>query len=207
MRRLLNRFWFRWFVFAPLATFAVLASIYTVAFYWVRSQGIAKRDPLVAKLDAEEPNWRTVALTNERNAKLPPPEQNAAELAWVATEKIPKAVLKSWQKPSDPWIDLKSPHLPAPGDIRELRKELLHSRQALAVVRPIRDLPGGGFPLVFNESSPLGTLLPKIQNLRQSADLLTATLWCGLTTSMEKAPSKMAGRCWRSPTVSAMNRL
>lgn len=165
---------FRWFVVAPTMLVAFAVSFLFVTFHLMRAAATPKRDKLVAELDATDPTWRTTALTAERNAKLPPPERNAAELAYQAREKLPKAY-RDWEKKPDAgkWRgDLTNPHLPHRGDIDDTRKHLLKARESLTLARDLRHVPGGGFAWEYREPDIIGTSLDKHQNLRQVMSLL-----------------------------------
>lgn len=166
---------FRWAVVAPLMFVAFVASVVFVTFHLVRAAAIPKRDQVVAELDAAEPGWRVHDLTAARNAKLPPPEQNAAELAYQSERKLPKAY-REWNKGliAGPWHgDLTNPHLPEKAHVADARTHLAKARESVELARNIRHVPGGGFPLVFKEPDLIGTLLEKQQNLRQVMGLLS----------------------------------
>ncbi len=166
---------FRWCVVAPLMLAALVASFLFVTFHLVRAAATPKRDQVVAELDAAEPNWRTTALTAERNAKLPPPERNAAEIAFQAEQKLPKAY-REWEKQllAGPWRgEVTNPHLPNKAAVADTRTHLRNARESVELARGIRHVPGGGFPLVFKEPDLIGTLLEKQQNLRRVMGLLS----------------------------------
>jgi len=165
---------FCWFVAAPAMFVAFVVSFGFVTFHLLRATATPKRDKIVAELDATDPNWRTTALTAERNARLPPPEQNAAELAYKAQQKLPKAYRDWDRKPeSYQWrSDLKSPHVPHKGDVADTRNHLMKARESLALARDVRHIPTGGFHFEFKEPDLIGTLMPKQQNLRQTMSLL-----------------------------------
>jgi hypothetical protein len=154
---------------------AFVASFVFVTFHIVRAVATPARDRAVAELDATDPTWRTTALTDARNAKLPPPDQNAAEVAYQAYQMTPKAY-RDWETRSESakWRgDVQNPHLPLKADIAETRKMLGKAREAVELARGVRHLPGGGFPLVFKEPDMIGTLLTKQQYLRQTMSLLS----------------------------------
>ncbi len=166
---------FRWCVVAPLMFLAFVASALFVTFHLVRAAATPKRDQVVAELDATDPTWRTTALTAERNAKLPPPDQNAAEIAFQAEQKLPKAY-REWEKHliAGPWRgDVMNPHLPNKAAVADTRAHLRKARESVELARGIRHIPGGGFPLVFKEPDLIGTLLEKQQNLRRVMGLLS----------------------------------
>ncbi len=165
---------FRWFVVAPLMFVALVASVGFVTFHVVRAEATPKRDQIVAELDAADPTWRTTALTAERNAKLPPPEQNAAELAHQAYQKLPKAYREWDSKPeSYQWrSDVKNPHLPHRADVTDTREHLRAAKESLEIARAIRTVPGGGFAWEYKEPDIIGTSLEKHQKLREAMGLL-----------------------------------
>lgn len=166
---------FRWLVVAPAMFVAFVVSFGFVTFHLMRAAAIPKRDKVVAELDATDPNWRTTALTAERNAKLPPPEQNAAELAHQVYLKVPKAH-HDWEMKatSARWReDVKNPHLPHKEDIAETRLQLRKVREAVLLAREIRHTSGGGFAWEYREPDIIGTSLEKHQNLRPVMSLLS----------------------------------
>jgi hypothetical protein len=171
----LRHFGFRWFVVAPLMFVVFVASFLFVTFHLVRASATPKRDQVVAELDAAEPGWRVHDLTAARNAKLPPPEQNAAELAYQAEQKLPKAY-REWNKQliAGPWHgDLTNPHLPEKAHVADVRTHLAKARESVELARSVRHVTDGGFPLVFKEPLLITTLLEKQQNLRQVMGLLS----------------------------------
>lgn len=166
---------FRWFVVAPSMLAAFVASFLFVTFHLMRAAAIPKREKVVAELDATDPNWRTTALTDARNAKLPPPEQNAAELAHQARQKVSKA-FRDWEgkSPSANWRgDVTNPHLPHKADIADTSKQLHKVREAVEAARNVRHVPGGGFHFEYKEPTLLATSLDRQQHLRQVMSLLS----------------------------------
>lgn len=166
---------FRWAILAPSMVVAFVVSAGFVTFHLTRAAAIPKRDKAVAELDATDPNWRTTDLTAARNAKLPPPEQNAAELAHQAYQKLPKAYHDWEQKsPSARWRgEAKNPHLPHRSDVADTRTQLRKVREAVELARSIRHVPGGGFGWEYREPDIIGTSLEKHQHLRQVMSLLS----------------------------------
>lgn len=166
---------FRWFVVAPLMFVVFVVSGLFVSFHLVRAAATPKRDKIVAELDAKDPLWRTTALTEARNAKLPPPEQNAAELAHKAYLKLPKSY-RDWDSRSHAanWRgDVTNPHLPPRADIAETRDQLRKVREAVEMARRLKDVPGGGFRFEFKEPTLLATNLDRQQYLRTVMSVLS----------------------------------
>lgn len=165
---------FRWFVLAPLMFVVFVVSSLFVSFHLVRAAATPKRDKIVAELDATDPTWRTTALTDARNAKLPPPEQNAAELAHKAYLKLPKSY-RDWESKSPAatgWGDVPKPHLPPRTDIAETREQLRKVREAVDMARRLKDVPTGGFHFEFKEPTLLATNLDRQQYLRTVMSVL-----------------------------------
>jgi hypothetical protein len=169
--RLFHSWFYRWLVVPPVGCLSLLLLVGTIAWYGYRHAGTAKRDAAVARLDADDPLWRTTALTNARNAALPPPDRNAAIQAARVYAAVPPS-FKKWSRDEKLRKELKPGHLPHPEDVRPARRALLDATAALEKARGIRHLPGGGFPLTFKDPDHFGTLLPDLQNTREVASLL-----------------------------------
>lgn len=168
-----RRGWFRWCVFAPLALLVFVASAGFTTFHLMRAAATPRRDAVVAELDAADPNWRTTQLTDARNAALPPPDRNAAELALRAHDKLPPDQTERVRRDGDEWkTDLKPPHLPPAADVADARKRLTAASEAVALARDIRHVPGGGLKMVYQEPSIIGTPLARYQDLREVMALL-----------------------------------
>lgn len=166
---------FRWFVVAPLMFVVFVVSGLFVSFHLVRAAATPKRDKIVAELDAKDPLWRTTALTEARNAKLPPPDQNAAELAHKAYQKLPKSY-HDWESksPATNWRGyVTNPHLPPRADIAETRDQLRKVREAVDMARRLKDIPSGGFRFEFKEPTLLATNLDRQQYLRTVMSVLS----------------------------------
>ena len=126
----------------------------------------------VARLDAAEPGWRIADLNAGRDAKLPPPELNAATQALAALKLVPES-FTAW---ADTLTVDRAPvtnYLPAGEDIELARLVHSESAEALAAIRKLRDLPAGGIPLVVPDDNALMAKLDKTQQLRKAAGLLT----------------------------------
>ena len=166
--------WRKWLrrLFVTAASLLVLGTLAaTIAWYVVRNQGIARRDAIIAELDATDANWRTTDLTSARNASLPPDDQNAAAQALTAAKRIPKS-FDEWVKKENWRTELKLPHLPHPEQVEEARGVLAECGDAVRQARSLPKYSSGGFPLTFNEPNPLDTLLPNTQEMRRVASLL-----------------------------------
>jgi hypothetical protein len=166
---------FRWGVIAPVMLIAFVVSAGFVSFHLIRAAATPERDRIVAELDSADPNWRTVALTAERNARLPPPEQNAAELGYRAYQMLPKAY-RDWEGKADAakWrAEVTNPHLPHRSAIADTRKHLRAAKESLELARSLRHVPGGGFGWEYREPDILGTSLEKHQHLRMVMSLLS----------------------------------
>jgi hypothetical protein len=171
MKRLFERGWFKWLAFPAVVLLLAVVVGLVLTWYAVRWPGVTKRNEATAELDATDPLWRTTALTEARNAALPPPDQNAAVQAVRAKAQVAKSFME-WTK-LDQWrSELKPGHLPHPEDVRPARKVLADSRTAIEAARKIRHLPSGGIPLTFKEPDLIGTLLTDTQNMREVASIL-----------------------------------
>lgn len=176
MRSLLRNRWVRRLVLPPLVLLVALAAAGFIAFHVSRATGGATRDKVVAELDATDPNWRAADLTAARNAKLPPAEENAAEVACRAYALMPAE--HAYRDTSPPvcnaeWkTDLKLPHLPQPTDVEDTRNRLEPAKEAVEVARGVRHVRGGGISWTFNKVLPICTLLPRHQSLRMVMTLL-----------------------------------
>jgi hypothetical protein len=169
-RRLRRKWWF-WLGLSG-GTLALLM-VLTLYAEWkiTRARGEARLAEAVAKLDADDPNWRAADLCAVRNAGLPPPEENSAFQAQRAYELIPKS-FHDWAK-NETWsAGLQPGRLPHGEDIGELTAVYKDCDKALAVARNLRQLPHGGHPLVFAEPNPWDTIIQKTQNLRTVGTLL-----------------------------------
>lgn len=171
MKRLFERGWFKWVVFPATVLLLAIVVGLVITWYAVRIPGTSLRNSATAELDATDPLWRTVALTNARNAALPPADQNAAVQAIQAHKRIAKS-FGEWQKNEQWRSELKTGHLPHPEDIRPARIVLADSNAAIDAARKVRHLPRGGLPLTFKEPDLTGTLMPNTQNMREVASIL-----------------------------------
>jgi hypothetical protein len=171
MWRNLRRKWWFWLGLSggALALLAVL----TAYAEWriTRSRGEARLATIVAKLDADDPNWRLHDLEAAHNAALPPPERNAAAQVEKAAALLPRSFhdwtrTKMWQSELQPGM------LPAETDVATARSVHADCQAALAAARPIRQLPDGGFHFTFNDLNPIGSLAPHIDKLNQVVALL-----------------------------------
>lgn len=173
MKPMLERDRYKWVVVPAVVLILAALVLLTLTWYAIRVPGTAERDAMVAKLDATDPTWRTVALTEARNATLPPDDQNAAVQAMLAHSQIPQSFCKLLQ--SENWLGLfhlKTGHLPHPEDVEAAKNVLADSQDAIEASRRIGSLPSGGLPLTFFEPDPNLTSLSGIEQIRQVAAIL-----------------------------------
>jgi hypothetical protein len=137
----------------------------------IRSRGKEARDAAIAKLDAEDPNWRAADLCAVRNKTIPAADENSAERALQAVKLIPKS-FDEWTKQEKWRGELKPGVLPHDEDVCELAAVHMECGEALVVARSIRHLPRGGFKLEFDQSNPLNTSIENTQMMREAASLL-----------------------------------
>jgi hypothetical protein len=170
IRKLARKWWFWVGLPACLLIALAVGGIYAT---WesTRSRGEARRDAIVQKLDAEDPNWRLHDLCAARNATIPSPDQNAGEQAVRAVDLLPKA-FKDWTIEERWRSELKPGVLPHEEDVCEAWVVWTEAAEAVAVARTVRHLSNGGFRLTPAEPNPLETLLPNTQKLREAAGLL-----------------------------------
>ena len=168
MWRKLRRKWWFW-VGLNLLMFGLItiASLY-YDWHTVRSRGEERRDEAVRRLDAIDPNWRAEDLCAVRNAALPPRDQNAAERALEAVQLLP-STYKEWSRGPDWRSKLEPGVLPHHEDLCEFALIYQQCGPALEKARTVRLLEQGGFPLIFAEPDPFGTLLHNTQDLREAA--------------------------------------
>jgi hypothetical protein len=171
MLRNLRRKW--WFWLGLSGSTLALLGVLTLYAEWriTRSRGEARLAEAVAKLDADDPNWRIHDLCAARNAALPPPDENAGERALQAHRLIPKSY-QDWLGDQKWLLELQPGVQPYEEDICEAAGVYDDCAEALKVARTVRQLPRGGFKLVYSEPNPLDTLLPHLQPLREVAGLL-----------------------------------
>ena len=126
----------------------------------------------IARADAEQPGWRLHDLCAAHNARLPPPERNATELALKALKAAPPS-LAAWAggRSGELTDDQLVNYLPDPELVRAAAEVRAESAGVLAELRAIRDVPDGGLPLRVVEPNVLATLIGH-QPVRQAASLL-----------------------------------
>ncbi len=168
---MLSRKWWKRILIGVAVALALSVTGTLLEWRSTRGDGEKLRDAAVARLDQQDPNWRTVDLMAERNARIPPPERNAGERAVQAHAQLTPSYLEYTR--AERWrADLKPGVLPHEEDICEAASMLGDCEVALALARSIRDLPEGGFVIVFKEPDLIGTLLPFTQSMREVASLL-----------------------------------
>ncbi len=136
-----------------------------------RNRGQELLDKEIAKVDAEDPDWRVEDLCSKRNAALPPPEKNSSPCVMQAYELIPKDYFK-WKRDE---LKASTDTVGVLADEDELRiatERYKDAYQAILVARTSRQFPHGGFPLTFKEPDLLSTPLKSLDSTRQIASLL-----------------------------------
>jgi hypothetical protein len=163
----------KWWFWLGLSGGALMMLTLYAEWKITRWRGEARLAEAVAKLDADDPNWRAADLCAVRNAGLPPPDENSAFQAQRAYDLLPKS-FHDWAA-NETWLaELQPGRLPRDADIAELTAVCKDCDQALAVARELRRLPRGSHPLVFAEPNPWNTIIQKTQNLRTVGLLLDA---------------------------------
>ena len=175
MKLLRNR-WARRLLIAAASLLVLGTLAATVTWYVVRNKGIARRDALVAELDATDPDWRIDRLTSARNAGLPPDDRNAAVIATRSHEKLSKAYY-DWNQKSETgqWMyELELPHLPHAEDVADFREHLNPEMEAVTLACGIRHIPSGGLAYSYDEPVIDGPYkLEPQQRLRRTFHLLS----------------------------------
>ncbi len=125
---------------------------------------------IVAKLDAEDPNWKLDDLANELNAKLPPPERNPATIVEEAKRAIPAGTnVLSNNLPDLSKLPINC--LPEKNDQDAYTQLLKLSEPALKFTRLLIGAPEGGRQLQYPRN-PLTIDLTQIQEHRKVAALI-----------------------------------
>ncbi|OWK34789.1 hypothetical protein [Fimbriiglobus ruber] len=163
--------WLRRAAYGTVVLLALLVVGIVIGWYSVRAVGFSRRDAIIAKLDAEDPNWRAADLCATRNATLPPPDRNAADIAVRAATVAPQALFDfrfTYLLSGPPDRN----HFPEEADLGPMVE--LHSvcSGALKVARPISHVNGGGLRFDFPEPNPQVDSLPKNKELRYAGSLL-----------------------------------
>ncbi len=136
-----------------------------------RNRGQEMLDKEIAKVDAEDPDWRAADLCAKRNAALPPKDRNSADRAMEAYALVPETY-KRW-----PMNECKSANetvgvLPDADDRRIIAAMHADASEAIVRARTLRNMPNGGSPMIYAEPEPIGTLMESTQNLRMVASIL-----------------------------------
>lgn len=139
-----------------------------------RVRGKRELARMTAELDETDPGWRLEQIEAAREARLPPPGENSAEVVRDAatllppedplrlTPRIPEC---AWHKaPPDP-------HRPPQDQVDALAEGLRPLGPALMVARQLRDRPRGGVKLDFPRV-PAVLAIPHTQNARVLAGAL-----------------------------------
>ena len=143
--------------------------------YATRRADERRLDGALARLDADDPDWRVGGVVKAHNAAIPDDAENATVAgldalarcgpSWHARQRAltPDGI------PDLVWDDDRLPHDDAFCSLYEVYLETLPAQlDAVAT----RRLPAGGLPLHFAEPNPFGTLLPNAQNVRAVARVL-----------------------------------
>ncbi|OWK34791.1 hypothetical protein [Fimbriiglobus ruber] len=152
---------------------AILVVAVVVEWYRGREAGLARRNAAAAKLDAEDPTWRLTQLYAERNAALPPPEQNAGVVVVRAVGLLEMGYIP-WLYPGASLLG-KGPvsnHLPQEGTVARVKVALEGTRPAIELARTARKFPKGGFPRNVDASTPPADTSDKSVAVRAGAALL-----------------------------------
>lgn len=121
--------------------------------------GNARLQPLIAELDATDPDWRAAGLCATRNARLAPPEANTAEQALAAAKLLPQPFDKRLQAVAW-WRWRPVGEMPSSEESRSLTECLRQSGSAVAEARNLRRLPNSGVAVVFADPIWARTQLP-----------------------------------------------
>lgn len=112
--------------------------------------GAAELRPIVAELDASDPDWRMADLCAKRNAGLPLRERNSFQVARAASDAFPEQMQRWWEsRRSDE--ELTVGHLPSPQFVEGLGCVLPDCEEAISEALRVVEFPDGGHPLTFAE--------------------------------------------------------
>jgi hypothetical protein len=138
-----------------------------------RKAGEAKLKAATDTLDASDPDWRPERLFAARNAALPPPEANAAELALKAGTLFPESFHQRFKEPGFlPVLELGT--RPHPDDVAAIQDALTTAAGAEALARNLRTARTGGVKVALADPNPIVTPLEHLQKLRVFANLYAA---------------------------------
>lgn len=175
------RRWVKWLKRAFLAAAVFLMGFVGWEYFqWQLTwrKGNAELQPLLAELDATDPDWRAADLCAKRNARLAPPEANTAVQALAAVKLLPKEELDrdgeerlsanklQW------WHELPLGTLPTAGELADLSELLKEFKTTVEAGKRLRELPGSGFRVAYKEPSWIATLLPHTYHIPLLASLL-----------------------------------
>jgi len=155
------------FIGLLLLAFAAVYADWKIA----RNRGQEMLDKEIAKVDAEDPDWRAADLCAKRNVTVPPVESNSGSRAMQAYDLIPKDY-HSWKR------DCLKEATDSPGilaDEKDLAQATARHRdvdKAILVARSIRALPQGKFSLTYKEPDLIGTSIEPTARVRQISALL-----------------------------------
>lgn len=186
-----SRKWWKRILIGAAVAFVLGLLGFTLLWNSTRARGERLRDAAVARLDLEDPCWQSVDLTTARNAKLPPPSQNAGEQTVQVFTLLP-ASYRDWNTKTNWRGDLKPGVLPHEDDLCEAAGVLSDCDDALKLARAIREMPQGGLPFAFAEPNPNLTLLSNTQNVREVGSLLD---WDALLLASQNQPNDAIRSC------------
>lgn len=145
-RRGFFRRWLRRLLFFVLGVLLLAAGYWFIDRWLERRAGKAKLQPLLAELDAADPEWCGPAMYEQRNARLAPPAANTADQALDAAKLIVEPSLKSeFVLQASVWRNLPLGQLPQRDVAKEMRELTGESRAALDAALRLRPLPNSGF--------------------------------------------------------------
>jgi len=164
--------WLRRIGFGFLGLFLLgVLSVYA-EWKYTRYRGEQLLEKEVAKLDAEDPDWRAEELCSKRNDALPPKDQNSAVRASETYDLIPES-FKKWSQSELQTANATTGVLPQDDDLKVTLKMYESAKPAIEKARTLRQFPRGGVSLVYSDPNPLNTNLESTQRLRMIASLLS----------------------------------
>ncbi|MFO0849115.1 MAG: hypothetical protein U0871_11265 [Gemmataceae bacterium] len=154
-----------------LAIAAVILVVGVVVVRTVLVGGLQSRlAGTIARIEADDPDWRLDKLIAARNAALPPDDRNSFPLAAGVKAKLP-ATFDDRTTPLYEAMSRQPNALLRPEDLTALNKLLAECGPALADARKLATMPDGGQPLVI-PPNPMMINLTGSQDVRRAAGLL-----------------------------------
>jgi hypothetical protein len=161
-----RRKWVRRLLVAAGVFIAVLVGVRAVWVYLSSS----KLSALIARIEADDPDWQLDKLTAKRNAGLPPDGQNSFPLAAGVKAKLPASFDDRSTKLYEAFN--RNPAAVLGAEDRATVEELLaECDPALADARQLAEMPDGGQPLTFPANAVQFNWGPT-QDVRRAASLL-----------------------------------